>query len=122
MDIKKVNVLGANYKIVSKISKKEVDPEYLKALDGMCNCKAKKIWINPELSGGEKIRTILHEIGHATMDRNGIHYTDLIDANLEEIIVETMATSSYDFWTDRIKEILKLNEVTDIKDRLRSLL
>jgi Zn-dependent peptidase ImmA (M78 family) len=122
MDIKTAKVLGAKYKIVTKIPKKEIDPEYLKGLDGLCNCKAKKIWINPELKGGEKVRTILHEIGHATLERNGMHYTDLLDPNTEEIIVETMATSGYDFWADRLKELLKIDEITDIKDRIQSLL
>jgi hypothetical protein len=122
MQIKKVNVLGATYKIVDKLSRKELDPEYLKGLDGLCNCKDRKIWLNPELQGREKIKTLLHEIGHATMERNGLHYTDLIDMNIEEIIVETMSTSMMDFIEDRVKEMLKLNEITDIKNRLRSFL
>lgn len=112
---KKLNVLGKDYKITNKVP---VDIP-LAELDfmGLCMDDRGEIYINKEYKHGEKYwATLFHELGHATMYRNGIRNSGLIPIELEEIIVETMASVQYETTKQILKKVVKLGDIDSISD------
>jgi len=92
MEIRKINVLGKSYKITRKCPKefKEIEPM------GLFAPQDDLIYIDPRLKGESYYTTLLHEIGHITMHRNGLAYTRAFNSDIEEIIVETNSIVSYE--------------------------
>ena len=104
MEVKNVTILGQKY----KISKDNKMPEaILEELHGYCDREKSIIWVNPKQSLEHKYRTLFHEMGHGVMYRNGVSFSGMIPIELEEIIVETMASMQYEFTRDFLKGLLK---------------
>lgn len=122
--IKKITVLGKDYKIVKKLPKKlseKVTQEELNTYYGLCFMEEGLIWIHPKLTNEHFYRTLFHETGHATMYRNGVRFSGMIPMELEEILVETFASKEYETMKALIKEVLK-HEDSELRDRLQSLI
>jgi len=119
MELKSVNILGQKYKITTKnpkgLSKEIIDNYY-----GWIDKEKGSIWIKDTLTNEHKFRTLFHEMGHGVFYRNGINFSGLIPAELEEIIVETFASVMYEFMTDYIKGALK-HEDHILRGKLQSL-
>lgn len=109
MEVKKVNILGMDFKVTSKLAKGDVK-EIADQVMGYCHKEDSRIWINPKYSKEHYWRTLFHEMGHATMYRNGINFSGMIPYELEEILVETFASVFYEFNRDYIKKVLKLED------------
>lgn len=111
MEVKRVDVLGRKYKISSKPPKKHphLPMEYM----GLCMDDIAQIYLNPNLREGEEYwTTLFHEIGHAIMYRNGVRFSGAIPLELEEIIVETMASGYYSLMKQMFKEMMKDDDGT----------
>tara|TARA_R110000868_G_C10972634_1_gene770615 strand:+ start:6580 stop:6984 length:405 start_codon:yes stop_codon:yes gene_type:complete len=109
MDVKSVNILGQKYKITTK-SPKEIPPELLDQYYGWIDKENSSIWVKDSLNNEHKYRTLMHEMGHGVFYRNGINFSGLIPAELEEIIVETFSSMQYEFMRDFIKGVLKYED------------
>lgn len=104
--LKKINVLGKDYKILKNIPKKwELEINEAEFM-GLCFDMKASIFVNPELTGEDYWTTLFHEVGHAVMYRSGVRNSGAITKEVEEIIVETMANVNYVLF----KEILKAKE------------
>ena len=106
VEMKSVTVLGEKYKITSKIPRKHKDEIVEELYHGVCIPDDAIIWLNPKLEGKNYWRTLIHEVGHATMEANGLRYTNLIGPEIEEIIVESNAKAMYELFRGIIKELI----------------
>lgn len=121
MDVKKIDVLGRKYKITNKIPKKH--PDLPDTYMGLCMDDIGLIYLNKDLREGEEYwTTLFHELGHAVMYRNGVRFSGAIPLELEEIIVETMASGYYNLFKQMLKELMKnANGSSDIyRDKILS--
>lgn len=91
-----VEVLGKKYKITKKFpkekGKEDINKELQREFMGLFISDKDLIWINPKQSEEDQWRTLFHELGHATMFRNGVRFSGEVPDGLEEIIVETFAS------------------------------
>lgn len=85
---KSINVLGKKYKI------KEVEGLAKAGAFGMIRSHDSEILIDKDENNESKMRTLMHEVGHAALYRNGMAFG--MDAAIEEAIVEVMATAHYE--------------------------
>ena len=106
MEVKSVQILGQKYKITTKNPKGMTD-DMAENYYGWIEKEKGSIWIKGNLSLEHKYRTLMHEMGHGVFYRNGINFSGMIPAELEEIIVETFASMQYEFMRDFIKGVLK---------------
>ena len=106
MEVKSVQILGQKYKITTKNPKGMTD-DMAENYYGWIEKEKGSIWIKENLSLEHKYRTLMHEMGHGVFYRNGINFSGMIPAELEEIIVETFASMQYEFMRDFIKGVLK---------------
>jgi hypothetical protein len=124
--LKSVDIFGKKYKISSnykklKIPSEQIDPsEDGFLLYGYCLREEGLIFINPNLSEGQKYRTLLHEMGHGLMYRNGILFTGQIPPELEEQLVENFSNMHFEFMQQWIAQLLKLDD-TIIREYLKML-
>lgn len=116
--VKKVNILGEEYKIVRKLGKKYSESIPVDDYYGLCLREEKLIFINPKLKGKEYYRTLLHEMGHALQEANGMVYTCVLDQNLEEMLVETNAKMAHRYTVDLIKHFLKEKDGNILRSKL----
>lgn len=79
---KNVNIFGLKFKI-------KVVP--LNGILGLCDRITNTIYIEASQSEKDKLHTLLHEVGHAVFGRVGL--VQGISPELEEVIVESMATA-----------------------------
>lgn len=114
---KKLNVLGKDYKISKKLSPDLAIQINEDDFMGLCMDDRGEIFINKAYKHGEKYwATLFHELGHATMYRNGIRNSSLVPIELEEIIVETMASVQYSTTREILKKVVKLGDIDLISD------
>lgn len=87
-----LNIFGQTYKV-----KPTNLIETMGAL-GLCDRKDKVIYIDNTVDEREQYCTLLHEMGHAVFSR--VSLVQAVDAKLEEVIVDTLATAiieNFDF-------------------------
>ena len=91
-----ISVLGKKYKITKKYprekGKEDVNKDLQREFMGLFIADKDLIWINPKQSEEDQWRTLFHELGHATMYRNGVRFSGEVPEGLEEIIVETFSS------------------------------
>ena len=117
--VKRVNILGKKYKVSNKVPKDIPcnEDDFM----GLCMDDRGQIFINKNYTRGENYySTLMHEVGHGTMFRNGLRNSGLIPIEVEEIIVETMANTNYDLFIDILKE-LKRGGFTTISEAISEL-
>jgi hypothetical protein len=107
MKFKKINVMGQEYKITTKVPN-DIPLELLQHYYGRCDREKMEIWIKDSLSNEQKYRTLFHELGHAVFARSGVLYSGAVNHELEEILVEVFGNHQYEFMRDYIKGLLKL--------------
>ena len=95
---KSVKIFGLKFKV-------KVVP--LHGVLGLCDRLTNTIYIEAAQSDKDKLHTLIHEIGHAVFGRVGL--CQGISPELEEVIVEAMATAiiENDLLTIQEKEINK---------------
>ncbi len=79
------DVLGEIYS-VEEVKQPELDGEH--AL-GTCDSEKKEIEIKESESNDSKLETLIHELGHATIDESGLG--EDMDAQVEHVIVTAFA-------------------------------
>lgn len=107
--LKKVNILGKDYKITKELPKEAISQGFTEdSFMGLCMDDKSELYVNKAYPEGEKYwATLFHEINHGVFYRNGIRNSGLISMETEEIIVETMASVQYETTKAILKEILK---------------
>lgn len=119
MKFKQIDILGKKYKI-KKMPKKYMSGGEFDYL-GICDDRKALIYLNPKLQEGEDyFTTLLHEIGHAIMYRNGVRFNGMIPIELEEIIVETGANVFYGLLKQVLKDIEKSGSITEVRDKIQA--
>lgn len=93
-----LSVLGLNVKVLKK---NNLINKY--GIAGSYNFKSKDINIDNSLKADNFNQCLIHELIHATFDRIGIINTNL-DANLEEIICDNIATVIVENFKLKIKK------------------
>jgi Zn-dependent peptidase ImmA (M78 family) len=89
---KSVTILGRKIpiKIVSSKKMLELYPMYQHAPQGLWDSGYRVIYINADYPLIDQRYTLLHELSHSVMTCVGLDL--IIDANIQEIIVQSMAT------------------------------
>lgn len=107
--LKKVNILGKDYKITRKLPIEAIKQGFSDdSFMGLCMDAESTLYINKAYKGGEDYwATLFHEINHGVFYRNGVRNSGLIAIETEEIIVETMASVQYETTKAILKQILK---------------
>lgn len=101
---KKLDIMGLTFKIVHK----PLDPDD-KKYHGLCCMEKKVIYINPEQSKEDMWRTLFHEMGHATLLRNGFRFSSILDNDTEEILVETYANVIFENFNNMFPKFYDLD-------------
>lgn len=115
--MRKVRILGEIYRVVRKL------PKQFKELDasefyGLCFREEKIIWVNPKCEGRDFYRTLIHEMGHALQESNGIVYTGVLDPAVEEILVESNAKMVDCLIHDMLKDFLREKDDKLLRSKL----
>ena len=96
---KTITVYGKKYKIKRM---KNMKDEKGNDLLGLHESDKALISIDSELKGEQLIKVFMHELGHAVQDRVGVDQCE-ISSDLQEIIVESMATFLSETFHFRLK-------------------
>lgn len=94
-----INIFGANINILESYPCLDDDGNLV---EGYFCSKTLTIAINKKLSSEDKLHTLIHEIGHAMFFRTSLWQTS-INSQLEEIIVNNMATAIVEVFNLRFK-------------------
>jgi hypothetical protein len=118
MALKNINILGKKYKVKTFTSNNSEDnSKYF----GLCQDDIATIYLANDLREGEEFwTTLFHEIGHASMYRNGMRFTGALPPEMEEIIVETFSQVQYSFTKHILKEMVKGASLVEVKKRVES--
>ena len=118
--VKSVNILGQKIKVTTK-TPRELDQDTARLYYGHFDREKALIWINKDIKTNEvKFRTLFHEMGHVAFQRSGVSFSGAIPMELEEILVEVNANVFYEFMADLIKDCLKENDITRLKNKLQA--
>lgn len=79
-----------------------IDGLHAEGIAGAYNGTLKKIYISIEQQKEDATHTLLHELGHAIIDRTGIRQS--LSSELEEVIVENFATGILENFTITLKK------------------